>query len=239
MVAIRKDGALLGIVYLKERTITGIGTGLVYGDATLNPIIVGEQSLRQDLFEAALWEVLQLPHVVRVRIIAAPQGFEASAVRTLAASAAVAVSSVAVEYHTRLSLPQRYDLFLKSMGRRTRRNFRYYRRGCEALGLRYVPKMTCSEFKQAAFRLLDEGVIGAESKGIKRALKMFSTVDQPLFVGIKTPQGDCVRGSCVASVRSVLCPKDGPALHRDKHKRFRNARAEVEASQSNIGAVSA
>jgi hypothetical protein len=89
----------------------------------------------EDVMRAAVHAWFALPRVQGVRLAIAPGRAEARALLGGDGSMHVDRSQSAApsnELHSRLLLPRSYDGFLDGLGRRTRRNFRYYRRRFEA-----------------------------------------------------------------------------------------------------------
>jgi hypothetical protein len=189
IVVVRQRGAVAGMVYAKERKLGGFPTGLIYADATLGKMVVSAPGDRGEIFRAALAALISARGVRGVRILVPPGGFEFDAIQEIATSIPRDVTWVNAENHSYLPLPGSYDAFLNSLGAKTRRNFRYYRRRSEDLGHKYFDSLNLETFAEAARDLLEESVIGGERNGVERALKIFATVDRPVLAGLRDQEG--------------------------------------------------
>ena len=189
VVTVTCAGNLAGIVYAKERKLAGVPTGIIYADATLDAMAVAAPAYRQEVFEISVQRLLERKNSRGLRILIPPQGFEYEAIQKMAGSRLLDVSQAPVENHSVLELPPSYDLFLDNLGKKTRRNFRYYRRRFEALGF-YVEEVSGGQFQQAASDLLKKSVVGAEREGIKRALAMLAASRRPIRVGLRHKNGE-------------------------------------------------
>jgi hypothetical protein len=187
--AVRRNGRPVGLVYLKEKTIGGLGTGLIYADAVLGNLTVAVQGHDQNVLHAALEKIISMPRSRGLRLCIRPGSYEQEVVRRLQGSFALDVSSHQVRYHSALELPATYELFLNSLGSRTRRNCRYYRRRFESAGGVYEEFSAFSDFCAAAESIVGRKVVGGTRRGLNRAFAMLSAVDKPVFAGLRTNQG--------------------------------------------------
>lgn len=192
VVVVRRSEEVVGVVYAKERTIKGFPTGLVYSDATLDTMVVAEPGQEQLIFSHAVSALLTTRGIRGLRLTVPPEGLEIAATRAIASSLRTDISEAPLEYHTVLPLPPSYDGFVEGLRAKTRRNFRYYRRRSEAVGHQYVEGMEMSEFRDAAARLLEKSVTGADRDGVTRAMTMLSLVRSPLLVGLRTLDGELI-----------------------------------------------
>ena len=203
VVIVRQEGRILGAVFAKERLLFGFPTGLLYGDSTLNGMVVAEAIHRGRVFLNAIEALVTKPGVRGLRLLLPPGGFEMSALET--ASVPFDVSQTPIEYHSVLRLPATYESFLENLGRQTRRNFRYYRRlGAETRT--FVENVSFEEFQSAAMSLAQQDVIGRNIDGIRRALKIFSQVQRPMLVGLRNNSGEwlSILGGWYESGRAVV-----------------------------------
>ena len=189
VVVVGRPGAVAGVVYLKERKIAGAPTGMVYGDDTLNSMVLADPGDRDAVLQAALAAVMKRRRVWALRILVPPAGSSLSSIREAGRRQNFEVDCVEAENHCDVGIPSNYSSFLESLGSKTRRNFRYYRRRAEESGFQYVPEMDRGEFARAAHDLLEKSVVGADRNGIKRALQIFSVVNRPIFSGLQHPDG--------------------------------------------------
>ncbi len=189
VVVVSRSGVIAGIVYFKERKIAGIATGMVYGDDTLYSMVLAEPQDRDAVLRAGLEAVMNWRRVWALRIMVPQSGSALLCIREAGLLRNFEVDHVEAENHCDVLIPANYNSFLESLGSKTRRNFRYYRRRAEESGFQYVPEMDRGQFAQAAHDLLEKSVVGADKNGIKRALQIFSSVNRPLYAGLQHPDG--------------------------------------------------
>jgi len=182
--------SMVGVVYAKERKVAGFRLGLVYADATLDAMVVAEPADREWVFEAALQRLIERRGSRGLRLLIPAAGFELEVIHRLLEARQLDVHYAAVEHHCVLELGPGYDAFLEKLSKRTRRNFRYYRRRFEALGHTYVAAVPPAEFERVAFLLLEKDVVGADRDGIRRALGMLAAVKDPIYAGLRHQNGD-------------------------------------------------
>lgn len=204
-VVVHQGSAPAGIVYFKERRAAGFLTGVVFGDSSLDSMIVAAVADREWVFRAAVDALLQQKRVQSLRLVVAPGSPELSTLLALAGKS-LDVSQTPIDYHSVLELPSSYEGFLDGLGSRTRRNFRYYRQRSEAADHCYVEEISFPEFHEIAFSLLKESVVGADLKGVKRALNIFAAVDRPLLVGLREKNGEwlSILGGWYESDRAII-----------------------------------
>ena len=189
VVTVTEAGATVGIVYAKERKFAGMATGLIYGDATLDTMVVAMPEHREPVFELAVRELVNRRGFRGLRILAPPEGYEKRAIERVLASSRLDVRRTGVESHSVLDLASSYESFIAGLGPRTRRNCRYYRRRFESVG-EYVPDVSFPEFQSVAMRMLKQSVVGARRSGVDRALRMLSAAGRPILVGLRRHDGE-------------------------------------------------
>src|SRR5579872_6413193 len=196
VVVVEDADRVVGILYAKERKCAGIPLGIVFADATQGSMIVAEDERREEILEAAIHKLWGTPGIRSLRVLLQPGSSEERVFRrslaSKATSGAIDVQYSTVENHCVLDLPDDYECFLMSLGKQTRRNFRYYRRRAEHAGLRYVNEISLSVFKEVAYRLLAKDVVGSDKSGLTRALGMLSCADRPIMVGLRGEDGEWV-----------------------------------------------
>jgi hypothetical protein len=189
-VVVVEDGAkIIGLVYAKERKVTGMRTGLVYADSTLGNMVVSAAEDREKVFARALEALLKAPGVQGLRLMAPPDGFEPVTARNIAKSLDLDLHEMPVENHSILRLCQCYEDFLQGLSSKTRRNFRYFRNRSEAANHKFVEQVPLSDFRSAAHSLMSEDVVGADSGGIERGINIFAAAERPLLVGLEDEHG--------------------------------------------------
>jgi len=189
-VVVSRDGVTIGIVYAKERKVAGFGLGLIYADATLDGMVVADPANREFVFEVALRRLIDERGSRGLRLLIPTTGLERDAIQKIVDSRPLDVHYSIVEHHSIVELEPSYEAFLDKLGKRTRRNFRYYRRRLEAEGHTYVEGIPPAEFERAAYKLLEKDVVGADRDGIHRCLGMLATVKDPLYVGLRHQNGE-------------------------------------------------
>jgi hypothetical protein len=189
-VVVSCDGVTVGIVYAKERKIAGFGLGLIYADATLDGMVVSQPAHRATVFEVALRRLIDRRGSRGLRLLIPAAGPERDAIGKLLDSRPLDVHYSPVAHHSVVELGPNYEAFLEKLGKRTRRNFRYYRRRLEAEGHTYVEAVDPAEFERAAFSLLAKDVVGGDRDGILRALSMLGAVKHPIYIGLRHQNGE-------------------------------------------------
>lgn len=180
---------MTGAAYFKERRISRFGAGLLYGDATISPLVLADPPNRKRVLRIALQALLSRRSIWGLRILVPPDSYELDAIRETSARLGAGLNYGPAENHWTLPLPRDYQAFLGNLGPRTRRNFRYYRRRFEQSGHTYVRGIEPTEFAAAASEFLKKSVVGADVEGIRRALQVFSVIKRPLLAGLRHRDG--------------------------------------------------
>jgi hypothetical protein len=180
---------ITGAAYFKERRISRFGAGLLYGDATISPLVLANPPDRKRVLRIALQALLTRRSVWGLRILVPPDSYELDAIRETSACLGAALNYGRAENHWTLPLAGGYQAFLGNLGPRTRRNFRYYRRRFEQSGHAYIRGIELPEFTGAASEFLKKSVVGADAEGIRRALQVFSVIKHPLLAGLRHRDG--------------------------------------------------
>lgn len=189
-VVVSRNNLTVGIVYAKERKVAGFGSGLIYADATLEGMVVAAAVDREAVFEVALRCLIEKRGSRGFRLVIPSAGSERDAIQKILNSQPLDVHYASVDNHSVLELEPSYDAFLERLGKRTRRNFRYYRRRLEASGHTYVEAVPPAEFERAALKLIEKDVVGADHDGLHRALRMLARVKDPIYAGIRHQNGE-------------------------------------------------
>jgi hypothetical protein len=184
---VREADTIIGIVYAKERIFAGLPTGIIFADSTLNSMVVAEPLHRETMLRNCLQTLVDNPRVRALRLLLPQSRSEHSALRGI--SSKIAISKISVKHHSLLPLPASYDSFLGSLGSRTRRNFRYYRRLSSAAGRTFVDAVPFADFKAACSQLTEEGGTGTTRDGVSRAMTVLAATERPLLVGLKDASG--------------------------------------------------
>jgi hypothetical protein len=206
-----------GILYAKERVISGISTGVVYADGSLGGMLLVREQHRQDVFRVALETLLSSPGIRGVRLRVLRDGGDLDAIGQLVVSRSLDVQYSLIEhddsplwkYHAHLSLTDNYERFLSRLGSTTRHNFRYYRRRFEASGHRFIDRLSPDELRSAALELAPKSkfVTSWRNLEIENGLKMVAASSRPLAIGLKHQNGEwlSVIGGWYRPRGGVLC----------------------------------
>jgi hypothetical protein len=189
-----------GILYAKERVISGISTGVVYADGSLGGMLLVREQHRQDVFRVALETLLSSPGIRGVRLRVLRDGGDLDAIGQLVVSRSLDVQYSLIEhddsplwkYHAHLSLTDNYERFLSRLGSTTRHNFRYYRRRFEASGHRFIDRLSLDELRSAALELASKSkfVTSWRQLEIENGLNMVAAASRPLAIGLKHQNGE-------------------------------------------------
>jgi hypothetical protein len=199
VVAVYSAGDVVGIMYTKERVISGIPTGIVYGDGTLGGILLSNPVHQQNAFRVATELLLAAPGIRGARLLILRCSGEFDAVRQLIASRSVDGQCSPIEnnhspvwkYHAHLHLKDTYEQFLGGLGSTTRHNFRYYRRRFEASGNKFIESLSMDELRFVAHDLRPKSKFTAQLRlaDFEKSLDMVTATRRPLAVGLKHRDG--------------------------------------------------
>jgi hypothetical protein len=206
IVVVMHESAIRGVLYAKERKVGFWPTGLIYVDATLDSMVVSSAGDATEVFKIAITHLLRNPRIQGLRLLIPSDPRFAVPLQEIQSCSNMDEHHTEIQHHCVLDLTESYDTFLERLGTKTRRNFRSYRRRFEADGGEYVPEMKFSDFRDASFRLLQRGVVGAEQKGLNRALGMFESVDCRMLAGLRDANGEwlAIVGGWYEADRAVI-----------------------------------
>ena len=200
VVAVYNAGEVVGILYTKERVISGIPTGVIFADGSLDGFLLGNPRHRKNLFRVAMERLLASPGIrgVRLRVLRDSDEFEA--VKRMATSGSLDINYSDIQhndsklwkYHAHLPLTDTYDQFLNGLGTATRNNFRYYRRRFKASGHSFVEQLSVDELRSVALDFGDKSksMRGAEWLAMGGQLNLVATARQPLAIGLRHGNGE-------------------------------------------------
>jgi hypothetical protein len=206
-----------GILYARERVISGISTGVVYADGSLDGMLLARERHRQDALRVALETLLSSPGIRGLRLRLLRDSGDLDSIGQLVISRSLDVQYSLIEhdvsplwkYHAHLPLAESYDRFLNRLGSTTRHNFRYYRRRFEAAGHRFVDRLSVDELRSAALELAPKSklVTSWRQMEIEDGLKMVAAAGRPLAIGLKHRDGEwlSVIGGWYRPGGAVLC----------------------------------
>jgi hypothetical protein len=190
IVVVRHGRTIRGILYAKERKVGFWPTGLIYVDATLDSMVVSAAADTAEVFKIAIARLLRDPRIQGLRLLIPGDHRFDVPLQEVQSCNDMDVHYSEVQHHCVLDLTESYETFLERLGAKTRRNFRYYRRRFEAAGSEYVSEMRLIDFRSAAFSLLEKGVVGAQRKGLNRALSMIEAADRRMLAGLRDANGN-------------------------------------------------
>lgn len=217
VVLVRTGRDVAGILYAKERVISGIRTGVVYADGSLGGMLLATERHRQDALRVALETLLSSPGIRGLRLRLLRDSGDLDSIGQLAVSRSLDVQYSLIEhddsplwkYHAHLPLADTYDRFLSRLGSTTRHNFRYYRRRFEAAGHQFVDRLSQDELRAAAFGLAPKSklVTSWRQMEVENGLKMVAAAGRPLAIGLKHRGGEwlSVIGGWYRPGGAVLC----------------------------------
>jgi hypothetical protein len=209
---------VVGIIYMKERAVSGIPNGVVYYNGSLGSLVLGNPLHRQKLFRAGMEALLKSPRVRAVRLRILPGSDEHQVVQQLVDSRSIEAhySPIQIDdysiwkHHTLLPLADTYEQFLEGLGSSTRHNFRRYRRRFEASGHCFVERLSMDELRSATLDLDSKSkfISGTEKMTIRnQRLNMVAAAHRPLVVGLKHKNGEwlSVIGGWYRPGGAVIC----------------------------------
>src|SRR5215472_818320 len=168
---------IAGLLYFKEALVAGIRTRVALGDDSLGSMVVADPAERESVIRSALKALRK--RMLAVRLLIPPD--RVALLRGVEESAAFGIYRA--KRHAHLELRRTYDEFLTSLGSRTRRNFRNYRRKSELAGHEFVPELAFSDFCAAAGRLFPNATYAEIEPDLKKCLAMVEAMPSRITVG--------------------------------------------------------
>ena len=191
ILVVRCGSEIAGGVFTKERKIAGVPIGIVYANGSLGDLVLAEVENREAVFRTALEKLLGSRRMRAVRLVVPPDGYEVTIARDVAQSMGWDCSLAPVEWnHGSLPLPETYEAFLNSLGPRTRRNFRYYRRKFEDDKHQFIPQLSTAEMGAALKALRAQCSISSSPTAANQKLKWAVGEDRPFACGLKNEHGE-------------------------------------------------
>jgi hypothetical protein len=190
VVVVSRGEAILGLVYAKELEIARVPTGLLYTDGRLNNLVAADSVDREEIIRVAIQSLFALPRVRGLRFVIPPAGFEVRAVASTQSLVPVDIGCFSTSAHARLPLPGTYEEFLQSLGYKTRRNFRYYRRKFEAAGHTYHENVPLLDVRHTAVELYKKSRLRKSRREIDWDLNVIAATDRPWAVGLRHRNGE-------------------------------------------------
>lgn len=202
VVAVYREREVVGIMYAKERVISGVPTGIVYADGSLSSIMLANPLHQQNAFRVAVETLLASPRIRGLRLRTQRSDVEvgARAVKRLLASRHLDSRYARIKrdasplwkHHAHLALAVSYEQFLISLGSTTRHNFRYYRRRFEASGHCLVERLSMDELRAATLALGPKSNYPDRPSQMETesALNLVAAARQPLAIGLRHRNGE-------------------------------------------------
>jgi hypothetical protein len=216
VVAVYRAGVVVGVMYANERVISGVPTGVVYADGSLDDILLGGPEHREQAFRAGVETLLASSGIRGVRLRLLRGSSELTAIRRLVASRQLDSRYFRIKhqgselwkFHAHVALPGSYEKFLAQLGGTTRHNFRYYRRRFEKSGHALVQNLSVEELRSAAHYLGDKSKFaeGTRPNEMEGKLRTVEASGRPLAIGLRHRDGKwlSVIGGWYRSERAVL-----------------------------------
>lgn len=190
VICVKRGESVLGLVYLRERIVAGIPSGLVHGDSSMRSMIYSNVQDRELIFSTALRFIFSHRRIFGASIYIPPEELEPRTFAALAERTNLAVAySAPPARHSRLLLPQSYESFLQSLGPHTRRNLRYYRRRSIAAGHCYIGNLSREDFRSISLELLGKSRISTTSKAVQRSIDILESVKDRIICGLRGKDG--------------------------------------------------
>lgn len=184
VICVKRGARVLGLVYLKERLLAGVPTGLVHGDFSMRSKVDAAEQDRDVVLSTALDFLFSRGHVSGAVLYMPPSELPWSAFSSVAGHANLELTySAATARHSTLSLPEHYEEFLQSLGQHTRRNLRYYRRRFEAAGHSYRRDLSPNDFQTISRQLRGQSKIPAGNM-VQRSIDILNSAEGPLVWGL-------------------------------------------------------
>jgi len=209
---------VVGIIYMKERVVSGIPNGVMYYDGSLSSLVLGNPLHQQKLFRAAMEALLKSWRVRAVRLRILPGSDEHQVVKQLVDSRSIEAHYSPIQHddysiwkhHTLLPLADTYEQFLEGLGTSTRHNFRRYRRRFEASGHCFMERLSMDELRSAMLDLDPKSKLTSKTEKMTfrtQRLNMVAAADRPLAVGLKHKNGEwlSVIGGWYRPGGAVIC----------------------------------
>ncbi len=205
VVCVYTTNAIVGILYTKERVISGIPTGIVYADGSLGGFLLANAMRQQNALSTALEALLASPGIRGVHLRMLQNSGVSDSItrliisRFLDGQSFLDVRSFPIEYgshlwkhHAHLSLPDTYSRFLDRLGSSTRHNFRYYRKRFEASSHQFLDALALDDLHDAMLRLQPNSKFhaGAPRERLERYFDMVAASRRPLAIGLKHRNGE-------------------------------------------------
>jgi hypothetical protein len=209
VVTVYKRRDMVGIMYTRERIISGVPTGVVYADGSLGDILLANPMHQPSALRVAVETLLAASRVYGVRLRFLRGWRELRAIKQLIGDRPFDAHYSRIEYndsriehndssiwkyHAHLPLPNSYEEFLKSLGSTTRHNFRYYQRRFAKAGHSFVENLSMRELRAAAPRLASRSKFSHELPHylIERDLNMVAATRRPIAIGLKDHNGEWI-----------------------------------------------
>lgn len=202
---IRDRKKIIGIVYLRERLLMGMRTGILVADASLGQFLVAETEHRESVFLHAIHAITKLSGVLSLRLRMSEVCMERSALSRCFFGSHLLDFAELKGSHQILRLPRTYQEFLGNLRPKTRATFRRYRR----LGLEertFIEELNPSEFEQAVAELLKKKVTGTKWGYANINMRRIAAAEKPFRAGLKNRSGEwmSVIGGWYESSRQIV-----------------------------------
>lgn len=188
VVAVRQGGELAGIVFGMQRRVLGRPIGVVtLGQHCGDSFIVANQAHQSIVLSAALSCLASHRHIHTVRTWTRQCDVLAKAFEQVPG---MILTREPPEDRELLRLGTSFETFLKQLGRRTRRNIRYYRRRAIQNGWQCMENLSAEEIETAVNQLAAHQRTSCFTYSrIKRLVKAVLLMPKPIVAGMRTEDG--------------------------------------------------
>lgn len=189
---VQREGMPVGIVYARERKAGIFRTGLISWEGVQGHGITCAPRDREYVMEEALRALMAMPGVRGLRMQFAAEESMEGVLSRLAGGGRLHVRVTPCRMPLQdavIELAPDMGTFLDGLGRRARRNFRYYRRGAEEKGHVFVDELDMSLFAGATRSLARGGGVGSAPEQVELALGLLSASAMPIRMGLRARDG--------------------------------------------------
>jgi hypothetical protein len=187
-------GEIVGVVYGWEMTFLRGPTGYVFIDDSLELAVASSQKHRTQVLKTAVSSWLNCRRIGALRITLAQDTPDIDAIREGASAYSVQRVEELRELHPILPLPSSYEAFEETLGSRTRKHIRQYRRYSQNDNQCYVRNMEISEFTTAVATLLEKTKFTFRDDEVQPLLRMASQLnaEKRMLAGLRTQEGEWI-----------------------------------------------
>lgn len=190
-VVCRRDGRLVGVVYLVEYHLKGMRTGYVVGGD-----FCGLGLLVSRVEDAAAVMQTVIAQLVQEGVHAMHLRWSTADTTKIEGDGLLVQSLEGLIPGNRMPLLGSLDEFLSRLGKHTRRNVRYYTRKANEAGIQFVPLVSQEEYEAAVARLNVATVFHAQPARLDRDERLLALYGGGQRMGLRDAKGELVAVLC-------------------------------------------